>query len=55
MSELVRPLPFLGVTLVLAALIPMALRLNSELGLPGAPLIAAKIAGEKLHFSIRSL
>jgi hypothetical protein len=54
-SELVRALPFLGVTIVLAALIPLALRLNTELGLPGAPLIAAKLAGEKLHFSIRSL
>jgi len=54
-SDLMRALPFLGVTIVLAALIPLALQLNRELGLPGAPLIAAKIAGEKLHFSIRSL
>jgi len=54
-SELVRALPFLGVTLVLATLVPLALRLNDELGLPGAPLIAAKVAGENLHFSIRSL
>ena len=54
-SELVRALPFLGVTIVLAALIPLSLRLSDELGLPGAPLIAAKLAGEKLHFSIRSL
>jgi Type II CAAX prenyl endopeptidase Rce1-like len=54
-SELVRALPFLGVTVVLASLIPLALRLNPELGLPGAPLIAAKIAHEKSHFSIRSL
>jgi hypothetical protein len=54
-SGLVRALPFLGVTVVLAALIPLALRLNGELGLPGAPLIAARVAGEKLHFSIRSL
>ena len=54
-SELVRALPFLGVTIVLAALIPLSLRLSGELGLPGAPLIAAKFAGEKLHFSIRSL
>jgi Type II CAAX prenyl endopeptidase Rce1-like len=54
-SELVRALPFLGVTIVLAALIPLTLRLNGELGLPGAPLLAAKLAGEKLHFSIRSL
>jgi hypothetical protein len=55
LSELGRALPFLGVTVVLAALIPLALRLNDKLGLPGAPLLAAKIAGEKLHFSIRSL
>jgi hypothetical protein len=55
LPELGRSLPFLGVTLVLAALIPLALRLNGRLGLPGAPLLAAKIAGEKLHFSIRSL
>ena len=54
-SELVRALPFLGVTIVLAALIPLSLRLSLELGLPGAPLIAAKCAGERLHFSIRSL
>jgi membrane protease YdiL (CAAX protease family) len=54
-SDLIRALPFLGVTIVMAALIPLALRLNRELGLPGAPLIAAKIAREKLHFSIRSL
>ncbi len=54
-SDLVRALPFLGVTVVLAALIPLSLRLNAELGLPGAPLIAAKLSGEKLHFSIRSL
>jgi len=54
-SELVRALPFLGVTIVLAALIPLSLRLSGELGLPGAPLIAAKLAGDKLHFSIRGL
>jgi len=54
-SEVLRASPFLGVTVVGAALIPLALRLSTELGLPGAPLIAAKIAGEKLHFSIRGL
>ncbi|MFZ0676723.1 CPBP family glutamic-type intramembrane protease [Candidatus Binatus sp.] len=54
-SDLVRALPFLGVTVVMAALIPLSLRLSAELGLPAAPLIAAKLAGEKLHFSIRSL
>ncbi len=55
LSDLRRALPFLGVTIVLASLIPLALRLNGELGLPGAPLIAAKMAGIKLHFSIRRL
>ena len=54
-SEIGRALPFLGVTFVLAALVPVALRINGQLGLPGAPLIAARIAGEKIHFSIRKL
>ncbi len=54
-SELARALPFLGVSIVLAALIPASLRINGRLGLPGAPLIAAKLAGARLHFSIRSL
>jgi len=54
-SEVVRALPFLAITIVLASMIPFALRIGPQLGLPGAPLIAAKIAGEKLHFSIRSI
>jgi membrane protease YdiL (CAAX protease family) len=54
-SELLRATPFLAITLVLAALIPLALKLNGSLGLPGAPLIAAKCAGENHYFSIRSL
>jgi hypothetical protein len=54
-SELVRALPFLGVTIVLASLIPLSLRLSAALGLPGAPLIEARVAGTKLHFSLRSL
>jgi len=54
-SEIGRALPFLGVTFVLASLVPAALAINGRLGLPGAPLIAAKIAGEKVPFSIRSL
>jgi hypothetical protein len=54
-SEIGRALPFLAITLALSSMIPFALRISPELGLPGAPLIAAKIAGEKLHFSIRSL
>src|SRR6202158_17324 len=54
-SEIGRALPFLAITIVLSSMIPFALRINPQLGLPGAPLIAAKIAGEKLHFSIRSM
>ena len=54
-TELLHALPFFGITLVLAALIPLVLAINARLGLPGAPLIAAKLGGEKLHFSIRSL
>lgn len=54
-SEIGRALPFLAITIVLASMVPFALRVNQRLGLPGAPLIAAKIAGEKLHFRIRSL
>jgi len=53
--ELLRTSPFLGITLVLAALIPLVLAINDRLGLPGAPLIAAKLTGEKLHFSLRNL
>jgi hypothetical protein len=57
---LVRPhirdaLPFLATTIVLTSMVPFALRISPQLGLPGAPLIASKIAGEKLHFRIRSL
>jgi len=54
-SEISRALPFLAITIALSSMIPFALRISPELGLPGAPLIAAKIAGEKLHFSIRSM
>jgi hypothetical protein len=54
-SEIARALPFLAITIILSAMIPFALRISPQLGLPGAPLVAAKIAGEKLHFSIRSL
>jgi hypothetical protein len=54
-SEIGRAMPFLAITIVLSSMIPFALRIGPQLGLPGAPLIAAKIAGEKLHFSIRSI
>src|SRR5216683_1796805 len=44
-SEIGRALPFLAITIALASMIPFALRISPELGLPGAPLIAAKIEG----------
>ncbi len=44
-----------SVVIVLTCLVPFALRISPQLGLPGAPLIAAKIADEKLHFSILRL
>ena len=54
--EVSRALPrHLAITIVLMSMVPFALRINPRLGLPGAPLIAAKIAGEKLHLRIRSL
>ncbi len=54
--EVGRALPYhLVITIVLTSMVPFALRIGPRLGLPGAPLIAAKIAGEKLHFRIRSL
>jgi hypothetical protein len=52
---LVRVSPFLAITVVLVSMVPFALRVNPRFGLPGAPLIAAKIAGQRLHFSIRRL
>ena len=54
-SDLGRALPYLAVTIVLTSMVPFALRIIPQLGLPGAPLIAAKIAGERLPFRIRSL
>ncbi len=53
-SKLASALPFLGVTLVLTSMVPLALRLSSQLGLPGAPIIAAKISRAHLHVSIRN-
>jgi CAAX prenyl protease-like protein len=53
--DVVHALPHLAVTLLLTSMLPFALRINSRLGLPGAPLIAAKMAREKLPFRIRSL
>lgn len=54
LSKLGRALPFLWVTLVFVSLVPLALTLIPRLGLPGAPIVAAKISGEKLHVSIRN-
>jgi hypothetical protein len=54
-SEAGRTRPILAIVIVLTCMVPFAIRLSPQLGLPGAPLIAAKIAGEKLRFSIRSL
>ena len=54
-SEIFRALPFLAITIVLSSMIPFTLLISPQLGLPGAPLIAAKIAGEKLHLSIRGM
>jgi hypothetical protein len=54
-SEAGRTRPILAVVIALTCLVPFALRISPRLGLPGAPLIVAKIAGEKLRFSIRSL
>ena len=39
----------------IALMVPFALRVNPRFGLPGAPLIAAMISGERLRFRIRSL
>jgi len=55
LPELVHAMPFLVITAVLASMVPFALRVNPRFGLPGAPLIAAKIAGEKMPISMRSL
>jgi len=55
LPELVHTMPFLLITVVLASMVPFALRVNPRLGLPGAPLIAAMIAGEPMPLSIRSL
>ncbi|MEA2648274.1 MAG: hypothetical protein QOG61_709 [Candidatus Binataceae bacterium] len=54
-SDLGRALPYLAITIVLTSMVPFAVRISPRLGLPGAPLIAAKIAGEKLPIRIRSL
>jgi len=54
-AELGHVLPYLAVTIVLTSMVPFALRIIPQLGLPGAPLIAAKIAGERLPLRIRSL
>jgi hypothetical protein len=54
-SEVARTLPFLIVTAALTGLIPAVLKSNARLGLPGAPIIAARIAGERATTSWRSI
>lgn len=54
-AEVRHTFPVLAIALGLTSMVPFAIRINPRLGLPGAPLIAAKIAGERLHFGIRSL
>ena len=46
---------WIGFQLALVCLVPFAMRLNSELGLPGAPFIAAKLARQKPPGRLRSL
>lgn len=54
-TEVARTIPFLIVTAALTGLIPAVLKLNARLGLPGAPIISARLAGEQPTESIRSL
>jgi len=54
-SEVARTLPFLIVTAALTGLIPAVLSGNARLGLPGAPLISARIAGARSTTSWRSI
>jgi len=54
-SEVARTLPFLIVTAALTGLIPAVLKSNEALGLPGAPMLAARIAGEPSPTSWRTI
>jgi membrane protease YdiL (CAAX protease family) len=45
----------MGCQIALVCMVPLALRLNSELGLPGAPFIAAKLARQRPPGRLRSL
>ncbi|HEY6394346.1 MAG TPA: CPBP family glutamic-type intramembrane protease [Candidatus Binataceae bacterium] len=45
----------IGVASILACLVPWVLRLNCGLGLPGAPLLSARLAGQEPPFRFRSL
>ena len=45
----------LTLSVVLASLVPLGLRLCPSLGFPGAPWIAARLTGEPAPFSLRSL
>lgn len=54
-AEVSSTFPVLAIAIVLTAMVPFAVRVNSRLALPGAPLLAAKLAGERLHFRVSSL
>ncbi|MDO8432896.1 MAG: CPBP family glutamic-type intramembrane protease [Candidatus Binatus sp.] len=54
-SEVARTIPFLIVASALTGLIPAVLKSNAGLGLPGAPIISARIAGARSAESLRSL
>ncbi len=54
-EDLIRTIPFLVLTGVLASLVPWALKQNPGLHIPGAPLIAARLAGEKPPFTLRAI
>jgi hypothetical protein len=54
-SELGYPFLLIGCQIALVCMVPFALRLNSELGLPGAPFIAAKVARQRPPGRLRSL
>jgi len=54
-AHIIHAYPILAIVIVTISMVPFAVRINPRLGLPGAPLIMAKLAGEKLHVRIRSL
>jgi membrane protease YdiL (CAAX protease family) len=54
-EDLIRTIPFLVLTAVLASLVPWALKQNPGLHLPGAPLLAARLGGETPPFTLRGI